>query len=146
MQEPALSVSFASRTSASGRLRNSGKKLTGRRPTAAFREAQLAGGATTPPKPRAPFLAHWQAEEQRHFRLEEELLLPAYATHVQLEHPAVIGTLLDPMLIRRDAERLAATPSLELLHELGARVADHVQLEEHKLFALIEATIPDAEL
>ena len=50
------------------------------------------------------------------------------------------------MLIRRDAERLAATPSLELLHELGARLADHVQLEEHKLFALIEATIPDAEL
>ena len=26
------------------------------------------------------FLAHGHAEEQRHFRLEEELLLPAYAT------------------------------------------------------------------
>jgi hypothetical protein len=50
------------------------------------------------------------------------------------------------MLIRSDADRLAATPSLEQLHELGARLAAHVQLEEHELFPLIEATIPDAEL
>ena len=92
------------------------------------------------------FLAHWDAEEKQHFRLEEELLLPAYAAHGEPRHPAVIRTLLDDMLIRSDADRLAATPSLEQLHELGARLAAHVQLEEHELFPLIEATIPDAEL
>lgn len=27
------------------------------------------------------FLSHWDAEEKLHFRLEEELLLPAYAAH-----------------------------------------------------------------
>jgi hypothetical protein len=53
---------------------------------------------------------------------------------------------LDHMLIRRDAARLAGTPPLELLHDLGARLADHVRLEEHEVFPLIEATIPESEL
>ena len=66
------------------------------------------------------FLAHWDAEEKQHFRLEEELLLPASAALGEPGHPAVIRTLLDHMLIRSDADRLADTPSLELLHELGA--------------------------
>ena len=92
------------------------------------------------------FLAHWDAEEKQHFRLEEELLLPASAALGAPGHPAVIRTLLDHMLIRSDADRLADTPSLELLHELGAPLAAHVQLEEHELFPLIEATILDAEL
>ena len=92
------------------------------------------------------FLSHWDAEEKLHFRLEEELLLPAYAAHGEPDHPAIIRMLLDHMLIRRDAARLAGTPPLELLHDLGARLADHVQLEEHEVFPLIEATIPESEL
>jgi hypothetical protein len=60
-------------------------------------------------------------------------------------HPAIIGMLLDHVLIRRDAVRLAGTPPVELLHDLGARRADHVQLEEHKVFTPIEATIPEPE-
>lgn len=92
------------------------------------------------------FLSHWDAEEKLHFRIEEELLLPAYAAHGESDHPAIIRMLLDHMLIRRDAARLAGTPPLELLHDLGARLADHVQLEEHEVFPLIEATIPETEL
>ena len=92
------------------------------------------------------FLAHWDAEQKQHFRLEEELLLPAYAAHGAPNHPAVLRMLLDHMLIRRDAARLAGTPPLELLHDLGARLSDHVQLEEHEVFPLIEATIPETEL
>ena len=53
------------------------------------------------------FLSHWDAEEKLHFRLEEELLLPAYAAHGE---------------------------------------SDHVQLEEHEVFPLIEATIPESDL
>ena len=56
----------------------------------------------------AAFLEHWEAEERLHFRLEEEVLLPAYAAYGDLDHPAVVRTLLDHVLIRRDAERLAA--------------------------------------
>jgi hypothetical protein len=93
-----------------------------------------------------PFLAHWDVEQKQHFRLEEELLLPAYAAHGAPNHPAVLRMLLDHMLIRRDADRLADAPQLELLHDLGARLAARVELEERQLFPLIEQTIPEPEL
>jgi hypothetical protein len=54
--------------------------------------------------------------------------------------------LLDHVLIRRDAALLPGSPPLELLHDLGRRLADHVQLEEHEVFPLIEAAIPESEL
>ena len=92
------------------------------------------------------FLAAWEAEEKQHFRLEEELLLPAYAAHGDPGHPVVMRMLQDHMLIRRDAARLANDPSLDLLHDLGNRLADHVRLEERELFLLIEETIPESEL
>jgi hypothetical protein len=47
------------------------------------------------------------------------------------------------MLIRRDVARLAGTLPLELLHDLSARLAEHVRLKEHEVFPLIEATIPE---
>jgi DUF438 domain-containing protein len=92
------------------------------------------------------FLAAWESGEKQHFRLEEELLLPAYAEHGDPGHPTVMRMLQDHMLIRRDATRLANEPSLELLHELGSRLADHVHLEERELFPLIDETIPEPEL
>jgi hemerythrin-like domain-containing protein len=92
------------------------------------------------------FLSHWDTEEKLHFRIEEELLLPAYAAHGEPDHPAIVRMLLDHILIRRDVARLGGTPPLELLHDFGARLADHVQLEEHEVFPLIEATLPESEL
>ena len=94
----------------------------------------------------AAFLAHWRAEEKQHFRLEEELLLPAYARHGDPHHPAVVRMLIDHILIRRDAGRLEDQPPLELMHDLGARLSSHVELEERELFPLVEATIPEFEL
>ncbi len=91
-------------------------------------------------------LDHWTTEERLHFRLEEEVLLPAYAAYGDPEHPAVIRTLLDHVRIRRDVERLAAGADLELLHELGGRLADHVRLEENELFPLIESALPEPAL
>ena len=74
------------------------------------------------------FLKHWKEEEQAHFRIEEDVLLPAYAAHGDVAHPAVVRALLDHVLICRDARRLGDAPSLGLLHELGARLAAHVEL------------------
>jgi hemerythrin-like domain-containing protein len=91
------------------------------------------------------FLAAWESEKQ-HFRLEEELLLPAYAAFGDPADPIVMRMLQDHMVIRRDAERVANEPSVELLHDLGRRLADHVQFEERELFPLIEETIPEPEL
>jgi hypothetical protein len=92
------------------------------------------------------FLEHWDREERAHFRTEEEILLPAYAVRGDVDHPVVVRALLDHVLIRRDAVRLADACPLELLHELGARLAAHVELEEHELFGLIERTLSEGEL
>jgi hemerythrin-like domain-containing protein len=92
------------------------------------------------------FLEHWTEVERLHFRLEEEVLLPAYAAYGDPDHPAVARTLLDHMRIRRDVDRLAAAVDLELLHELGARLADHVRLEENELFPLVERTLLEPAL
>jgi hemerythrin-like domain-containing protein len=86
----------------------------------------------------AAFLEHWAEEERLHFRLEEEVLLPAYA--------AVVRTLLDHVRIRRDVDRLAGGADPELLHEIGSRLADHVRLEENELFPLVEQTLPETAL
>jgi hemerythrin-like domain-containing protein len=101
--------------------------------------------AATAAEATRSFLAHWE-EERLHFRLEEEVLLPAYAAHGDPEHPTIARVLVDHVVIRRDAGRLTAAPSLELLHELGDRLAAHVHLEEQELFPLIEATLPEPEL
>jgi hemerythrin-like domain-containing protein len=92
------------------------------------------------------FLEHWEAEEKLHFRAEEEILLPAYAVHGEADHPAILRMLLEHLTIRRDVTRLGGAPPLDLLHDLGRRLADHVALEEHQVFPLIEAAIPEPEL
>ena len=92
------------------------------------------------------FLEHWIEEERLHFRLEEEVLLPAYAAYGDPDHPAVIRTLLDHVRIRSDVDRLANGAGPDLLHELGSRLADHVRLEENELFPLVERTLPEPAL
>jgi hemerythrin-like domain-containing protein len=92
------------------------------------------------------FLAHWQAEEQRHFRLEEEILLPAFAKHFPPHHPAILRTLVEHAVIRRDAVQLTVAPTLEVLRLIGVRLADHINFEEQELFPLIETALTEAEL
>jgi hemerythrin-like domain-containing protein len=91
------------------------------------------------------FLVHWQTEQQ-HFCLEEEILLPAYAERRGRQDPAILRTLVDHAVIRRDAVIVAVAPTLEILHLLGVRVAEHIAFEEHELFPLIEAALSDDEL
>jgi hypothetical protein len=102
--------------------------------------------AETAAEARAAFLAYWDAHGLRHFRVEEEILLPAYAAHGDSHHPLVARALCDHVAIRRRAAELgdAATPFI--LRELGARLADHVRLEERELFPLIERAMPPEAL
>lgn len=97
---------------------------------------------------RAGFLAYWEAEGRRHFQLEEESLLPAYAVHGDARHPLVLRVLGDHVLIRAMASQLAAAPQPKItaLHELGAALAAHVRLEERELFGLIEEAMPPERL
>ena len=102
--------------------------------------AETAAGAA-----RA-FREHWETGERLHFRIEEEVLLPAFAAHADPDHPVVVRVLLDHVEIRRDADRLAAEAPLALLHDLGERLSAHVDLEERQLFPLIEETLTEAAL
>jgi hemerythrin-like domain-containing protein len=96
----------------------------------------------------AAFLWFWEQEGERHFRAEEELLLPAVARHVPAAHEAVVRTLVEHVELRRRASELALTPMPELddLHALGDHLHHHIRHEERVLFPLIEEALPDAEL
>jgi Hemerythrin HHE cation binding domain len=104
--------------------------------------------AATSTDARAAFLAYWDGHGRTHFRLEEEILLPAYAGHGDPHHPLVARALCEHVAIRHRADETARTlaPSTVGLRELGSRVAEHVRFEERELFPLIERALPPAAL
>jgi len=97
---------------------------------------------------REAFLAYWHAHGRRHFRLEEEVLFPAYAGHGDPHDPRVLRALGEHAMIRQRAQALAATASApaEALEQLGAELQAHVRLEEREVFPLIESVVPEGEL
>lgn len=102
----------------------------------------------TVPAARADALRFWTTAGRAHFRLEEEVLLPAYARYGDPHHPLVARALCDHVAIRQRMDTLAGDERLEAacLRELGTMLSDHVRLEERELFALIEQTLPAAAL
>jgi hemerythrin-like domain-containing protein len=95
---------------------------------------------------RDAFLEFWRTAGERHFRIEEEALLPTLARAGGAEEPIVSRVLHDHAEIRLNAmlmqSRLLSAP---FQAELGELLADHVRLEERELFPLIEATLtPEA--
>ena len=104
--------------------------------------------ADTAQEARSAFVAYWEEHGRAHFRLEEEILLPAYAAHADPHHPLVARALCDHVAIRARADALAIdeAPDPATLRDLGEGLADHVRLEERELFGLIEAALPAARL
>jgi iron-sulfur cluster repair protein YtfE (RIC family) len=103
---------------------------------------------TTATAARDSFLDFWDREGQRHFRDEEEVLLPAIARHVSPTHDAVVRVLTDHVDLRRSAADLLADPDAtpEALRALEDRLDAHIRHEERTLFPLIEAALSDDEL
>jgi hypothetical protein len=96
---------------------------------------------------RDAFLAFWTSEGSTHFRLEEEILLPAYSRFGDAHHPLVLKALGEHVEIRRRAADLAAGEAgVDALQDLGVRLAAHVRLEERELFVHIEETMPPEPL
>jgi hemerythrin-like domain-containing protein len=97
---------------------------------------------------KTAFISFWEEEGERHFRVEEELLLPAAAGHIPAAHGAVVRMLVEHVELRRRAADLALTPMPELddLHALGDHLHQHIRHEERVLFPLIEDSLPEAEL
>lgn len=93
------------------------------------------------------FLTFWDEEGRRHFRVEEEVLLPAWAVAVEVDQPKVDRFLREHLEIRRDRLRLAAGElNLEQAQELGKLLHDHVRFEERVLFPQIEDDLDDEYL
>ena len=102
----------------------------------------------TPAEARAAFLGYWESHGRDHFRLEEEILLPAYAGYGEAYDPLVARVLCDHVAIRALADALARDPhpGALALCALGVSLADHVRLEERRLFPLIERALSPVRL
>ncbi len=97
------------------------------------------------------FLDFWQRELIRHFREEEEVLLPYYAHHVAADDSDIVRTLTDHVTIRRmvfDAgARVKSGGSVkDLLNELGQFLEAHIRFEERVLFPKVEAALTVEEM
>jgi hypothetical protein len=97
---------------------------------------------------RTTFLDFWTSDGEPHFRIEEQVLLPAFAAHGDAHHPLVARALCDHVAIRATATQIERDddPDPATLRELGARLAAHVRLEERQLFPLIERAMPTPAL
>ena len=93
------------------------------------------------------FLSFWEADGRRHFRIEEEVLLPGWALAAEVDRAGVERMLREHLEIRRAALRLAAgAAGLDELRALGSLLHDHVRFEERELFPLVEAALDADQL
>ncbi|HET8820636.1 MAG TPA: hemerythrin domain-containing protein [Thermoleophilaceae bacterium] len=97
---------------------------------------------------RTVFLGFLEREGARHFRAEEELLLPAFARHAEFDRPEIVRVLTEHVDLRSRALDLEANadPQPTELHELGERLESHIRFEERVLFPMIEEALPADEL
>jgi hemerythrin-like domain-containing protein len=101
-----------------------------------LREAEDPGAA------RKAFLEFWRGGGQRHFRVEEEVLLPAWAAQAEVDREGVARMLEEHLAIRREVLRLEdGELSLEEARELGTLLHDHVRFEERNLFPKVEEAL-----
>lgn len=95
----------------------------------------------------AAFLEFWTREGERHFRIEEEVLLPLWASLGNVDDEAAARLSREHLAIRSAALELASqTPPSARLHALGAELAAHVRFEERELFPLIEEDLAADDL
>jgi hypothetical protein len=95
----------------------------------------------------AEFLAFWNPHGSRHFRIEEEVLLPGWAAYGEVDHDGVARMLEEHLAIRREVVRLQAGElSIAEIHQLGDLLHDHVRFEERVLFVAAEEALDAASL
>jgi hypothetical protein len=95
----------------------------------------------TAPEAAAKFLAYWNVRGRAHLRLEEEILLPAYAESADAHHPLIARVLCDHLVLRSEAAQLAGRATPARARALGTCLEEHVKLEEGELFPLIERAL-----
>jgi hemerythrin-like domain-containing protein len=95
------------------------------------------------------FIEFWEGDMQRHFRQEEEIVLPMSEQYVAPDCVEVRETLKQHAEIRqlitelnRKLERLDAIEPA-FVKQLGDLLRDHIRYEENELFPLLEACVPE---
>lgn len=93
------------------------------------------------------FAEFWRSEGELHFRIEEEILLPASGLGGPGEDADVARMLDEHLDIRRRVRHsLEGKPTPQELHDLGSALTDHVRFEERTLFPRIEVLLDEAAL
>jgi hypothetical protein len=108
--------------------------------------AQKMRRADDGPEAAALFHVYWEQHGKVHFRIEEEVLLPSWAHLGNVNRAAASRLAQEHLEIRVAALELAQQPELELVRDLGQRLAEHVRFEERELFGLIEDDLAPPEL
>lgn len=93
------------------------------------------------------FLAFWDDDGRRHFRIEEEVLLPGWAAYGEVDRDGMARMLEEHLMIRREVVRLRAGElSVGQIHLLGDLLHDHVRFEERVLFVAAEEALDAVSL
>ena len=97
------------------------------------------------------FLVFWAAHTRRHFREEEEVLLPAFARYGDPAAAPVVRLLVEHVQIRRlvaDLQRQVDTgaPELATMQAIGELLRAHIRHEEDVVFPMLEQIMPEEAL
>jgi hemerythrin-like domain-containing protein len=92
------------------------------------------------------FLAFWRTEGRKHFRVEEEVLLPGWFRLGAVDEAGIARLGREHLEIRAAALAMAEQPDLDEVRALGRRLTDHVRFEERELFELIERDLGEKKL
>ncbi len=118
------------------------------RPQAAKDEAtELTEAAKVAPD----FLAFWTGHTIRHFREEEEVLLPAFARYGDPSIEPIVRVLVEHVHIRRlvaDLQQQVSRgqPSVDTMRAIGEMLRAHIRHEENVVFPLLEEAMPKEAL
>lgn len=90
----------------------------------------------------------WEPDGQRHFREEEEILLPEYSNYAPLNRPEIHEMLIEHVNIRALIQQIMNTKdiNISLMHQLGTLLDDHIRKEERVIFPMIEKALPEDAL
>lgn len=112
------------------------------------RELSRASAAQQAEAAARRFMSFLGEHELGHFALEERVLLPVVPA--KAPGPQLARRLLDDHRWLRDSLRRlrepAAARDLDLVHEVGRRLREHVRMEEQELFPFLEGCLDTVTL
>ncbi|WP_185819577.1 hemerythrin domain-containing protein [Salibacterium salarium] len=91
---------------------------------------------------------YWEKKGKQHLRLEEEVLLPAFAKFSSIDSPEIKQMLVEHVQLRSCMNTLLLNSEVNLayLNNTGNLLESHIRKEERLIFPFIEAAMPEEKL